>query len=99
MLDVLRYLSNTLELVDFSSANNTATLRLEPDGFEVAHDRELSKRQEKINSALVAFTVILVLVNLAGNFTGDSRSIANGIILITLLALIFWTDILDLPSL
>lgn len=93
---LLTDLDNTLDLVDFSKTNNTAILSLTPDGFEVSHERELSKQRDKTNTALVVFTVILVLVNLIGYFPSTSQAIATVMILVSLLVIVIWTDILDL---
>lgn len=99
MREVLGYLHNTLGLVELSKVNHTAILSLTSDGFEVAHERELSKRQDKTNSALVVFTFVLIVVNWVGNFADPSyRLMANLLIGFFLVFLIFWTDILELPS-
>jgi hypothetical protein len=59
VIDVLGELDNSLGLVDFSAANNQASLRLEPDGFEVAHERELTKKEDRTNRVLTMLTAVL----------------------------------------
>lgn len=73
---------------------------LTSDGFRVAHERELSTRREKTNTALVIFTLALVLVGIVGNFSDpSSRFLANIIIMIGIFAMVWWTDLLNLPGL
>jgi len=69
-------------------------------GVQVAHERQIADRQNQTNVALVAFTFALVLVGLVGNFPVQwARVVGILVIALFLLVLIWWTDILDLPSL
>jgi len=63
IVDTHKHLQNT-GLVDFEQRADYAALKLTTEGFEVAHERELSKRDREINSSLVFFTFILVIVNI-----------------------------------
>lgn len=72
--------------------------QLTEKGFDVAHERELAKRRDKTNTALVAFTFVLVLVGVVGNFPNPNlRIVADFLLLGGLIAIVWWTDVLDLP--
>jgi hypothetical protein len=58
-----KHLQNT-GLVKVEKQANHAALKLTSKGFEVAHERELSKRDRVINRSLVFFTFILVVANI-----------------------------------
>lgn len=75
-------------------------VKLTGKGFEVAHERELSKRQALTNTALVVFTFALVLANVVGNYPDPMVQRWGGfLILLLLIVVVLWTDLLDLPSL
>lgn len=94
-----KHLQNT-GLVQYVHNADTVGLKLLPDGFTVAHERELSNRQDKINSALVIFTLFLILVNIVGNSSDPHfRFYGNLTLLLLLAVLLKWTDLLDLPGL
>lgn len=52
--------------VRWQIGKSAAKVTFEPDGFEVAHERELTKRQDRTNTTLVGFTLVLVLATLIG---------------------------------
>lgn len=82
------------------SSASDAVVSLEEPGFEVAHERELSKRREKTNAALVVFTLALVLVGVVGSIPNpNARVIGDLLILGLVLGIVGWTDLLDLPGL
>lgn len=53
-----------LGLVNWEVGKSAAEITLEPDGFDVAHERELAKRQDRMNTNLVGLTAALVLSSL-----------------------------------
>lgn len=71
--------------------------RLESDGFDVAHERELSSRQNRINRSISIFTVTLVVVEViaiipAGELMKLGLSL---IVLLLLLIILLTTDIIE----
>lgn len=86
-------------LAKILSSATEAVVSLEPPGFEVAHERELSRRREKTNSALVVFTFVLVIVGVVGNLPNpDARIFGNLLIVGGLLGILYWTELFDLPG-
>lgn len=71
--------------------------KLTSDGFEVAHERELSERNNKINTSLVFFTFILVLAQIIG--VVPLGTMGKTVTSLFLLAGMFWAvrraDIMD----
>lgn len=75
-------------------------IALNERGFDVAHERELAKRRDRTNTALVVFTFTLVLVGLVGNWPDPAVQKIGGVLVLFLLGgVVYWTDLLDLPSL
>jgi hypothetical protein len=48
-----------LDLIEWEQDDFSSSLRLQPKGFEVAHERELRNQQETHNRILAAFTVLV----------------------------------------
>lgn len=96
--EVHKHLQNT-GLVRFRTTGTHAALQLKPDGFEVAHERRMSERQTKTNSALVILTLALVLINMTSNHP-DQRVQVFGVVSVGIfLVFIMWgTDILRIPG-
>lgn len=86
-------------LTKIMSTTTEAVVSLEAPGFEVAHEREFSRRREKTNSALVVFTFVLVVVGVVGNLPNpDARILGSLLVMGGLLAIFHWTELLDLPG-
>lgn len=65
----IKYLDNAGLIEGEASLNDEKELveveaALTPQGFKVAHERELAKRQDRTNTTLVGFTLALVLASL-----------------------------------
>jgi Flp pilus assembly protein TadB len=71
---------------------------LTQQGFEVAHDWTISKRQNRTNEALVIFTLFLVLVEII-SIAGLGRNITIALLLIILLALLYLVERTQILSL
>lgn len=71
--------------------------KLTKDGFDVAHERELSRRDNSISQSLVFLTFILVLAEIVGVVPADDwvKVITGFIILIGMLFIVYWTDMLE----
>lgn len=67
------------------------------DGFEVAHERELSKRNNRINYALVFLTFILVLAQIIGVLPLDDWvKVSSGVVILVGMLFVVWrTDLLE----
>ncbi|MFC7202015.1 hypothetical protein ACFQJC_00680 [Haloferax namakaokahaiae] len=70
--------------------------KLTSDGFDVAHERELSARDNQINNSLVFLTFILVLAQIIGVLPlADWAKVLSGfVVLIGMLGIILRTDLL-----
>jgi hypothetical protein len=81
---------------DELSDQDTA-LQLTEKGFNIAHDRNLSDRNDRINASLVIFTLFLVLINLLdfAPLKPVWRLLISLGFMIVLLALVIWTEIID----
>lgn len=75
---------------------------LTPEGFNVAHERELAKRQDRTNTTLVGFTLALVLASLvavlpsAWPFLGyelNLRLVGAFVLLAVVVGFIWYTDL------
>ncbi|MGB9955785.1 hypothetical protein ACOZ4B_05280 [Haloferax prahovense] len=95
IVDTHKHLQNT-GLVKFEQRSEYAALRLTTDGFEVAHERELSRRDNRINQSLVFFTFVLVLAQIIGVIPAEEwvKILSAFIILVGMLVVLFWSDIL-----
>lgn len=96
IVETHKHLQNT-GLAEFEQRRDYAALKLTPDGFDVAHERELSKRDDRINQSLVFFTFILVLAQILGVVpVGDlSKVIISLVILGGMLTVIWKSDVLE----
>lgn len=96
IVETHKHLQNT-GLVKFQERSDYAALILSTDGFEVAHERELSRRDNRINQSLVFFTFVLVLAQIVGVIPAQDwvKVLAAFIILLGMLVVTFWTDILS----
>lgn len=67
-----------------------------PEGFEVAHERELKREQIAMNENLVVFTFALVAVGIINTLPSEGRVILQIALLVTIAA---WVNREHLPSL
>jgi hypothetical protein len=95
IVETHKHLQNT-GLAKFEQRSEYAALKLTTDGFEVAHERELSKRDNRINQSLVFFTFILVLAQIIDvvPVSNKAKVLSALVILAGMAAAIYWTDIL-----
>lgn len=85
------------DLIEKQTGQSKARLMLQPDGFEVAHDRELEDRHTKTNIALIVLTLGLVMANIVGNHPNQAINEWGGwVILLILGGVIYTTDIFDI---
>ncbi|MCU4801325.1 hypothetical protein OB920_13170 [Halobacteria archaeon HArc-gm2] len=70
---------------------------LTPDGFEVAHERELASRNNDINQSLVFLTFVLVIAQLIGvTPISDAAKLFIGFMILLLMVVVIWkTDLLS----
>lgn len=96
IVETHKHLQNT-GLAKFEQRSEYAALKLTTDGFEVAHERELSRRDNRINQSLVFFTSILVLAQIVGVIPANDavKVLSAFVILAGILVVIYWTDILE----
>ncbi|EMA29885.1 MULTISPECIES: hypothetical protein [Haloarcula] len=95
--EMREHLQNT-GLVSYDNNKEYAALQLTTDGFEVAHERELSRRDNRINQSLVFFTFVLVLAQIVDVIPADDwvKVLSAFIILVGMLAVTIYTDILSI---
>lgn len=93
------FLENRLGFVEFTAADERATLKLKREGFKASHDRELGERRDKSNDALVFFTLALVLVDVIGLIPTEIYRITMSVLLlIVLLYVVNKAGLLDLHT-
>jgi hypothetical protein len=96
IIDTHKHLQNT-DLAKFEQRSDYAALKLTPDGFDVAHERELSRRGNRINQSLVFFTFVLVLAQIVGVIPAKDwvKVLSAFIILAGMLVVTYWTNMLE----
>lgn len=85
------------ELKRLDNESSYMEYSLTKEGFEVAHERELSNKSDRINQSLVFFTFVLVVAEIVGIMpVGRNLSLFMGfIILIGMTYVVLWTDAMD----
>lgn len=94
--DTHEHLQNT-GLVNYQTRSDHAKILLTTDGFEVAHERELSRRGNRINHSLVFFTFVLVLAQIVGVIPLDdtTKTLWGFALLAGMGIVIWWTDMFE----
>lgn len=96
IVDTHKHLQNT-GLAKFKQRSDYAALKLTTDGFEVAHERELSNKGNRINQSLVFFTFVLVLAQIVGvvPLNDGAKALAGFVILVGMLVVVWKTSLLE----
>ena len=70
--------------------------QLSEEGFKVAYDREISRRDAHINQALVIFTFVLAVAELIGIYPNNNvKAVGSFLLLLSLCYGILRTDLID----
>lgn len=86
------------DLIEEDLFSTRARIRLLPDGFEVAHERELANEQGKTNHALAILTFALVVAEVVTSHPNPDVYEAGSVgLMVALLYLLFRTDLLENP--
>lgn len=82
----------TKQSMSIEGMEQTSTeVQFSKDGFEVAHERELNRRNTNINYSLVILTVFLVLSQIVGFLpVADLYKTAMGGVMLVVLFLLIW---------
>lgn len=85
-----------VNLIQQNKGKRQAEIVFKPDGFEVAHERELTRAQDETNRYLVPLTFVLVIVQIISIIPSPlSKGIASLIVLGGLLVLIYRLGIFE----
>lgn len=71
--------------------------KLTKDGFDVAHERELSQRNNRINYSLVFLTFVLAMAQIIGiaPLSDGFKIVGSFILLGVVFYVVLWTDLLE----